>query len=154
MEEVGMGKSVGLKTAAGVFLVILSFSTGSCGRKASPVPPRAIPPPVVLDLSFELQEGQVTLAWTAPPAPRRVIGRYAGFFVYRSKVPIAAPACPDCPILFERVASVPYKGEIPGQEEIIYTEALEAGYHYIYKVTAYTADGMAGADSNHVRFTY
>lgn len=94
------------------------------------------------------------LSWTAPPTEWRVSGRYVGFFVYRSKVPLTAPACPTCPILFERVAAVPYKGEIPGEEMITYTEAVEPGHHYIYKINAYTETGLTGGDSNLVRFTY
>ena len=35
-----------------------------------------------------------------------------------------------------------------------YSETLEKGFRYIYKVTVYTKAGLNSGDSNYVEFTY
>ena len=43
-----------------------------------------------------------------------------------------------------------------GQTEppVVYTETIEPGYRYIYKVVAFDDDGITGSDSNVVDFTF
>jgi hypothetical protein len=40
------------------------------------------------------------------------------------------------------------------KDSIKYSEVLEKGYRYIYKVVIYTKNGVTGKDSNMVDFTY
>ena len=125
-----------------LFLIILALWTVSCGKKGPPVPPRAVPPPAVPRLSMELEGDELTLIWTAPEGSRRMISDLGGFLIYRSKQSLSAPECKDCPILFTRIATVPYAGQTPGTERITYSETLEKGFRYIYKVTVFSKSGI------------
>ncbi len=137
-----------------LLLINAVFLTLSCGKKGPPVPPRAVPPPAVPTLSMELEGDEVTLIWTAPEASRRTLSDLGGFFIYRSKQSSSAPDCKGCPILFTRISNVPYQGEAPGTETITYSETLEKGFRYIYKVTVYSKSGLISGDSNLVSFTH
>lgn len=137
-----------------LFLITLVFGALSCGKKGPPIPPLAVPPPAVPTLRMEQEGDEVTLIWSAPEGSRRVISDLGGFLIYRSKQSLSAPECKDCPILFTRIATVPYKGEIPGTETITYSELLEKGFRYIYKVTVFSKSGLTSGDSNLVSFTY
>jgi len=103
---------------------------------------------------MEREGDQVTLKWTTPEASRRMLSDLGGFFIYRSKQSLSTPECKDCPIFFTRIATVPYTGETPGTEEITYSETLETGFRYIYKVTVFSKSGLTSGDSNTVSFTY
>ena len=137
-----------------LFLFTVSFWILSCGKKGPPVPPREVPPPGIPALSMTVEADDVILSWKAPEGSRSVMAKLGGFFIYRSKQSVSAPECKDCPILFTRISSVPYKGETPGTETITYIDALEKGYRYIYKVTVHSKAGLTSGDSNIVEFTH
>ncbi len=137
-----------------LFFITIVFWALSCGKKGPPVPPRAVPPPAVPMLSMELEGDELTLIWTAPEGSRRVLSDLGGFFIYRSKQSVSAPECKDCPILFTRIGIVPYEGQSPGTETITFSETLEKGFRYIYKVTVYSKSGLISGDSNLVSFTH
>jgi hypothetical protein len=137
-----------------VFLLTVSFWILSCGKKGLPTPPREVPPPGIPALSMTVEVDDVILSWTAPEGSRSVMAKLGSFFIYRSKQSLSAPECKDCPILFTRIADVPYRGEKPGAETITYVDALEKGYRYIYKVTVYSKAGLTSGDSNLVEFVH
>lgn len=137
-----------------IFFITVVFWALSCGKKGPPVPPRAVPPPAVPMLSMELEGDDLTLIWTAPEGSKRVVSDLGGFFIYRSKQSVSAPECKDCPILFTRIGTVPYEGQAPGTETITFSETLEKGIRYIYKVTVYSKSGLISGDSNLVSFTH
>ena len=141
------------KIGAALFCLILLFLSASCGKKGAPVPPRELPPPPVGDLSMELSDDLLTLTWTLPKGKKKVVAGYSGFIVYRSQKALTDKECKGCPILFSRVADIPIAGEIPG-ESMTYSETLEKGFRYIYKVTLYTKAGLFSGDSNMVEFTH
>lgn len=136
------------------FLLAVAFFIPSCGKKGPPVPPREVPPPGIAELSLTVDADSVILNWTAPEGSRSVMAKLGGFFVYRSKTSLSAPECKDCPILFTRIAGVPYTGQSPGTETITYTDALEKGYRYIYKVVVHSKAGLTSGDSNLVEFVH
>jgi len=103
---------------------------------------------------MELEGDDLTLIWTAPEGSRRVLSDLGGFLIYRSKQSLSAPECKDCPILFTRIATVPYTGETPGTEKITFSDTLEKGFRYIYKVTVFSKSGLTSGDSNSVSFTH
>ena len=135
---------------AGFFLIILSmiFVLSACGKKGAPVPPREKPPAAINDLKEKIQADQLTLTWTAPS-----LKKLAGFYVYRSKISAKLPDCKGCPVLFTRIASISLE-TVEDTSLFSYSETLEAGYNYIYKVTAYSTAGLVSNDSNTVEFTY
>jgi hypothetical protein len=129
-------------------LCVIPFLFPACGKKRAPVPPRERPPAAIKDLKEAVQGDQLTLTWTAPS-----LKKLAGFYVYRSKKPVNEPECKDCPVLFTRVASILLE-TVEDTSLFSYTETIEAGYHYIYKVTAYSVAGLVSNDSNYVEFTF
>ena len=135
-----------------LFLVSLVILWTGCGKKAPPVPPSIQPPPTVKDLSAVVEGDRVRLIWTVPDGPRKAKSALSGTVVYRSKIPLTEPYCPECPILFERAADVPVKrsGAEKSVNEMSYIETLEKGFRYIYKVNVYTRNGAESSDSNHV----
>ncbi|HIJ56240.1 MAG TPA: hypothetical protein HPQ03_08950 [Deltaproteobacteria bacterium] len=141
------------KIEAVVFGLVLIFFAASCGKKGDPFPPRELPPPAVGDLAMERSDDFLTLTWTVPTGKKRIVSGFAGFLVYRSKKAVSEEACKGCPILFSRVADVPISGEAPG-DAMTFSETLEKGFRYIYKVTIYSKAGLVSGASNLVEFTY
>ena len=76
----------------------------------------------------------------------------SGFYVYRSKTAVSEPECKDCPVLFTRLTDIPITGRVGEEKTFSYTEILEKGYRYIYKVTVYSKFGLVSSDSNYVEF--
>lgn len=140
------------------FLIAAAFALviPGCGRKAPPVSPRPEKPPLVNDLSGQMDGSTLKLAWTIPTYKEIIPAGLTGFFVYCSKKPLSESECKDCPIRFKRVAAVPIKRglERPAKDIMTYDEILEKGYRYIYKVVMYYDTGMTGTDSNWVDFVY
>jgi hypothetical protein len=131
-------------------LIVLMCFVISCGKKAPPVPPRHAPPPAVTDLAKQIEKDRLILTWTVPKGNRKAISSLAGFFIYRSKKADSAPECKDCPVLFTRIADVP----IRKKGVMTYSETLEEGFRYIYKVIARSKAGLTSGDSNYVEFTH
>lgn len=133
--------------------IAVSFITG-CGKKGPPVPPRQAKPPEVTDLKATIAGDTLGLTWTVRRPPPR---GQAGFYVYRSKTALSEPVCETCPIVFQRIADIPVKEnetENFKEGETTYTETLEKGYQYIYKVIPYMENEETGKDSNFASVTY
>jgi len=139
-----------------LFFVSLFIIWPGCGKKAPPVPPSRQPPPAVKDLSAVVEGDQVRLTWTIPDGPRKAKSALSGAVVHRSEIPLTEPYCPGCPILFERTADVSVKrfGAEKSAHKMSYTETLEKGFRYTYKVNVYTRNGAESSDSNHVTLSY
>lgn len=137
-------------------LIIVAFSIFlyGCGKKAPPKPPRREEPPLVDDLSHSLDGNNLKLRWTIPEVKRKVKSGLGGFYVFRSKKSVSESDCKNCLKIFKRVADIPLEDMgNSGKDTIKYSEALEKGYRYIYKVVIYTNNGVTGKDSNIVDFT-
>jgi len=146
----GFGR--GLIAIFSILLCIVVFLTG-CGRKAAPVPPGQVRPPVVDDLSSSMDGDMLKLVWTIPDEKGKVASGVDGFIVYKSKTSLSDPDCEKCPVLFKKIADIPIEGK-DINKKITYRETLEKGYKYIYKVTVYTKTGASGKDSNYIKFVY
>jgi len=132
-------------------LIIVAFSVflSGCGKKAPPKSPYQEEPPIVDDLSYSLDGDRLKLTWTTPEVKRKVKSGLGGFYVFRSKKLVSESDCKNCPVIFKRVADILLQGtESSGRDSIKYTEAIEKGYRYIYKVVVYTNNGVIGKDSN------
>ncbi len=130
-------------------LIIVAFSVflSGCGKKAPPKPPFQEEPPIVDDLSYSLDGDRLKLTWSIPKEKLDL----GGFYVFRSKKMVSESDCKNCPVTFKRVAdiSLEYDSEYFGKDgKIFYTDTLEEGYRYIYKVVVYTNNGVIGKDSN------
>jgi hypothetical protein len=143
-----------------VFLLALasvSLLWMGCGKKSPPRPPRRAAPPAITDLSYTLSNDMLQLNWTVPTADAHSASHPVAFKVLRAKVSVKDANCENCPLRFDEISDLPIRPrESEGQpaEKIEFTEALEPGYRYTYKVIAYDEDGMASPDSNEVKFSF
>jgi hypothetical protein len=137
-------------------LIIFVLLVLGCGKKAPPVPPRQAKPPTVNDLHASIDESILKLTWTIPKEKGRIISDLSGFIVYRSKMLLLDTDCEVCPVPFKRVADIPIEAKGPEymkKGNSTYTETLEKGYRYIYKVIVYRK-GVTSSDSNYVDLIY
>jgi len=139
-------------------LAALAFFLSGCGRKAPPAPPRRVPPPAVNDLNWQMEGDMLELTWSIPKLVGKRPRKLKGVSVYRSKEPLSESECPDCPKRFKKVADfavIVWNGTVSAKDaDMTYSERLEKGYRFIYKVVVYNRDGMAGSDSNRVDLIY
>jgi len=138
-----------------LILLAVGLLLVGCGKKAPPRPPdREAAPAAVGNLSKTIRGDTLSLTW-GPVAKKAA--EPAGFYVYQSKVRLTDSDCRTCPVLFKRVAVIPYREQGSGDATLHpfeYHETLESGYRYIYKVAAYSDSGLTGRDSNLIDFNY
>jgi len=138
-------------------LLVTVVITGGCGKKGPPEPPTGSRPPKVKDLGYGISQNTIKLSWTIPQLEEKAQLPITGFFIYRVQQPIIDEDCPNCPIMFKIIGDVPAResgpGQ-PGQPPITFTETIESGYRYIYKVHGYSADGIRSRSSNFVEFKF
>ena len=130
-------------------LMLSSLFAAGCGKKTPPVPPGRSVAPLALRVTKEIHGRTLTLRWTAGRIDGKEIWRK--FSVFRSKTGPGESACSSCPIVFQHVTDIPAAGlnaDTASTSELKYQEQLEAGLHYVYKVTGYSENGMNGHDSN------
>jgi hypothetical protein len=145
-----------LLTLASATWMASVFMLSGCGNKAMPEPPSGNRPPKVIDLGYSISENTIKLSWTVPKTSNKAKSPVTGFLIYRSKQSSVKADCPNCPIYFLKIGDVLVRGGISGRPEssVVFAQAIEPGYRYIYKVKAYDDDGVAGKDSNLIDFTY
>jgi hypothetical protein len=136
-------------------MTIFFLSTG-CGRKASPRPPRILPPPVIVELDAQINQESVNLVWSISGFGQQETVTLLGFIIYKAKTPTTEADCVGCPVVFQKVNSVlvSEKNDLSDQEktEWSYHENIEAGYRYVYKVVPYGEGGYEIGDSKTVKF--
>ncbi len=135
------GFSVTLLIAA----AFLGLCILGCGKKAMPSPPRQVPPQPVADLRVQQTGNRIELTWSFS---KTLSGSQpvTGFGVYRASE-LVSESCDHCPILFQRVADIPFVEERQGASVMTYRDALEKGYRYRYKVIGYSKE-LSSKDSN------
>lgn len=128
-----------------------------CGKKGMPKPPSGDEPPAVNDLSYSIRENTIKLSWTIPQPDEKAKSPVIGFLVFRSKQMLIEDDCPNCPIRFLKIGELPAEGIGAGQTKpatVFFTQRIEPGFRYIYKIRTYDEDGVAGNDSNFLNFVY
>ena len=129
-----------------------------CGKKGPPRPPRRPLPPAVKDLAYTVHNDIVNLSWTVPgKGESSSAAPPAAVKVFRSRLSAEEANCKNCPIRFAVSGDVPIhekRSEKYKPIKMSYTEFVEPGYRYIYKVTVFDEYGMSGKDSNVVRFDH
>jgi predicted small lipoprotein YifL len=127
-----------------------------CGKKGPPRPPHRPLPPAVKDLEHVVHNNIVKLSWTVPGEEEsRGAAPPATVKVFRSRMSAEDASCENCPIRFTVSGDIPIHQQRSEKSKPIrmsYTEFVETGYHYVYKVTVFDEDGIGGKDSNIVRF--
>ena len=147
--------AAGIILAAIIWTIPLLILLG-CGKKAPPRPPRGNRPPNVLDLAYSISGNTIKLSWTIPKTSAKAKSPAIGFIIYRAQQSDIDSDCPDCPIRFLRIGDVLVTSTAPGQPEVpvVWTQTIEPGYRYLYKIKAYDDDGIRSSDSNMVDFRF
>jgi hypothetical protein len=133
-----------------VILTIWMILLSACGKKGPPVPQTFVPPPVVKGLQIILEDNIATLRWPIPEWEEKGEDFLAGFHVYRSQT-AAEKSCEDCPVRFKKVADIQIKNNTSAGS---YTEPLETGFQYSFKVSGYTDSGYEGEKSETVTIDF
>ena len=145
-------------TALTAFIWAIAIVTlGGCGKKAMPEPPSGNKPPAVRDLSYSIRNNTIKLSWTVPQPDEKAKSTVTRFLIFRSKQMSIEDDCPNCPIRFERIGELPAQGVGSGQSgpaAVVFNQAIESGFRYIYKIRTFDDDGIAGNDSNIINFFY
>ncbi len=154
-EQIPLIRGVAILTGCLLLAAVGFFIVAGCGKKSPPLPPVDYELPVIEDLSARgADEGELVLRWPLPDWEGPAGVSLAGFKVYRAKVPLEA-ACEGCPVRYQLAGKVEMD-ELTGVlgRDLQYRESLEKGWHYRYKVSAYTGTGREGPDSESVRLNY
>ena len=132
-----------------IFVVLFVLHCVGCGIKGPPVPEDSPPLPAVADLSHRLDGSTVTLAWRLSDFLSRNQTAEANFNVYQYRSALGESMCQDCPLVFEKVATVPYvdRGELRFATVLF----LDSGYRYVLKVQL-ERNGQLGEAAESVRF--
>ncbi len=132
------------------------FMLSGCGKKALPNPPSGNRPPKVIDISYSISETTIKLSWTIPKTSDKAKSLVTGFYIFRSKQASIEADCLNCPIHFLKIGDILVRSDVSGKPDrsVVFSQTIEPGYRYIYKVTAYNDDGVAGQDSKLIDFTY
>jgi hypothetical protein len=148
--------NVSLYILALLALVPATLLFFGCGKKANPEPPSGDKPPKVMDLAYSINANTIKLSWTIPKTSDAAKSQAIGFLIYRAKQTSAESDCLNCPIHFLKIGDVLVRDGAPGSTEpsVVFSQTVEPGYRYLYKVKAYDGDGVTGNDSNLVDFSY
>ena len=142
------------------FLLVLagsSFLGIGCGKKAPPRPPRLLPPPAVQDLAFTVHDGMVELTWSVAATVDRSASSPVAVKVFRARLSVEEAGCENCPIRYIVSGDIPIQKKRSEKSEPIkmsYTEFVDPGYRYLFKVIVYDEAGNGGKDSNIVQFDH
>jgi predicted small lipoprotein YifL len=150
----GLAATIALAVLIGLTLVVTVWG---CGKKGPPEPPTGSRPPAVTDLSYSISKNITKLTWTVPRPDETARLPLTGFLIFRSQRPLLEADCPNCPTLFKLIGDVPARGPGPGKPgapPISFTQTIEPGFRYLYKVNGYSADGLRSGNSNFVGFTF
>lgn len=134
-----------------------SFLWLGCGKKGAPRPPRQHLPAAVEDLSYRIDNDRVELEWTVAGTNDHSTSSPAGVKLFRFKQSAAESSCEKCPMRFSEIADLPVQLKRSGPSEsstMSFTEVLERGYRYVYKVIVYNRDGLGSKDSNTIEFAF
>ncbi len=138
-------------------LVCLNFLWMGCGKKGPPQPPRRPLPPAIKDLTHVIYGDKVELSWTVPGTEDHKASLPVAVKVFRSRLSAEEASCENCPIRFSVSGDIPIEQQRSEKSKPIrmrYTEDIEPGYRYVYKVIALDEYGISGRDSNIVKFDH
>jgi hypothetical protein len=135
----------------------ISFVCLGCGKKGPPRPPKRPLPPAVEDLRYAIQGDIVELSWTHPSIKGDNASKPASIKVFRAVLSGEDIKCENCPLRFEAVAEIPIHSKAPrkeGPRTLRYSEKIDPGYRYIYKVIVFDEYGIGSKNSNIVQFDH
>ena len=140
-----MIKRFNIRAPAIWMLVLAVVLISGCGKKAPPVVPRRMPLAQVSDLQGSLSQSTVRLTWNHSTENARA----AGYIVLRAQSSLSHPDCPDCPLLFQKVETIPLSRSMRNKGHAMdFYQDVGEGFRYTYNVRPYQSSGAQGPDSN------
>ncbi|MEW6219136.1 MAG: fibronectin type III domain-containing protein [Thermodesulfobacteriota bacterium] len=128
-----------------------------CGKKTPPLPAAEIIPPAVTDLAFHLDEGGVTLTWSAPPGRGKDLRPVVSGYEINRAVFSPDQACDSCPLPWGRPVHIDERdarSELPGRHRQYREAVLRPGLRYAFRIRPLLGRLMTGPFSNTVAFTW
>jgi hypothetical protein len=122
------------------------FAVAGCGKKAMPSPRSVETTAPVCGLCAEKIGDRVNLAWRTAGCGKGAPA--ARFVVYRFREKSENEPCPKCPRPFSVAGTVEAKPG--GVSQGLYSEQVEAGYRYVFKVVPVADSGKQGPESDEV----
>lgn len=146
--RIGMAGTI-FKAWLGLMLVLTLLN--GCGKKAPPVAPRQTPLAAISDLKGELNRGTVRLTWHHAPDNARA----AGYIILRAQSALSQPECPECPLVYQKIDTIPLSRSLGKKRHIIeFYHDVADGFRYTFNVRPYQSSGDQGPDSNAVVIIY
>jgi len=130
-----------------------------CGKKGPLVPPEALAPAAIGNLSVVQQGGRFQVSWSAPGRQEGGdrLEDLAGFLLFKRTLLPPAEDCETCPSAYTEVAHVdldyPKGVKRLGNRYLFEDYDLKQGKAYQYKVRSFNTDGVQSTDSNKARHT-
>jgi fibronectin type 3 domain-containing protein len=138
-----------------LFAGFVLFWINGCGLKTAPVPPGAVIPASINDLTYRLDDKGVNLTWTYPPLSIQgaAIDNIREFKIFKAEKN-EADYCPECPLKYHVVFSLNASRLKPGRHIKYSDTELQSGYHYFYMVQSHSGWNIHSHDSNQVDFIW
>lgn len=140
-----------------VLLGFIILLLAACGKKGALIPPEAMVPAPIADLTVQ-QKGESFLVSWSQPGREEGGGRLrdlAGFRVFRREVLPPGEDCEECPSAYRLVKAVDleYLGDVGRVGDLIFfgDGDLAEGRTYQYKAVSFKRDGTESAPSNRAR---
>jgi predicted small lipoprotein YifL len=130
-------------------VVLLLVGMTGCGVKGPPVSPDYSELPVVRDLAYQASQNQIELTWTIPTGADANTAAIVRASIYRLKQALGNISCPECPQTFAVIARLPARSGI-----MKFTDTIEKGFQYYYKIVLSDTGKKHGGDSNIVHYRY
>lgn len=144
-------RTLAVSTLGPAALILLMLITVGCGRKAPPTVPDRSPLMPVKDLQVDLAHGEVRLNWSHLPENAGAVG----YIVLRAQSALVTLDCPDCPKVFQKVATVTVSRPLRRTQTVMeFLQAVMPGFQYTFKVLPYGSFARQGPDSNWVVISY
>ncbi len=135
-------------------MAILLLASPGCGKKGPPMPPDTLPPSVVCHLKIAQEDGKARLTWSQSGC--KPGGQVVGFYVFLHREKADKPFCQECPLDFQKVATVHVAPLDPWKTEparAVHVESLKKGFRYVFMVTAFGPGGQS-SDSDYMIAEY
>jgi hypothetical protein len=111
----------------------------------------------VKDLTHVIYGDKVELSWTVQGTEDRKASSPAVIKLFRSRLTAEEASCQNCPVRYSVAGDIPIhqkRSEKSKPLKTSYTEDIEPGYRYMYKVIVLDEYGMSSQDSNIVTFDH
>ena len=137
------------------FCCLIIFLVGGCGRKTLPIPPQAVIPKAISDLTCKLDEKSANLSWSYPgrSIQGESIDNIRNFKIFKAEV-AEEDYCPGCPINYDFAFEVDASRFEP-RDKIHFSDTdLRPGYRYTYLVQSHSGWNIKSRDSNRETFVW